>query len=212
MKSACVQGCFWAGEEKMRFSESGKKIAGVLTVLAVTQVIGWGTVGLLAVIGAQVAIDLHMDISAVFAGSSILYVVMGLWAPILAKAFTRFGARRVMIAGTVIAAPGFVLLSLSHGPVLYCTAWVILGTAGSATLTTAAYILLNEIAGRNARSAIGALMLVTGLSSSIFLAGHLVSFGRGRLARNLSYLCRDDAPCLPSALRVRIAATNQTDR
>jgi MFS family permease len=152
----------------MRFSESGKKIAGVLTVLAVTQVIGWGTVGLLAVIGAQVAIDLHMDISAVFAGSSILYVVMGLWAPILAKAFTRFRARRVMIAGTVIAAPGFVLLSLSHGPVLYCTAWVILGTAGSATLTTAAYILLNEIAGRNARSAIGALMLVTGLSSSIF--------------------------------------------
>ncbi|MEH2527895.1 MULTISPECIES: MFS transporter [unclassified Bradyrhizobium] len=152
----------------MRFPDSGKHIIGVLLTLAIAQVIGWGTVGLLAVIGARVAADLHMDIAAVFAGSSIFYVVMGLWAPILAKAFTRFGARRVMIAGTVIGAPGFVLLSLAHGPVLYCTAWVILGTAGSATLTTAAYILLNEIAGRNARSAIGALMLVTGLSSSIF--------------------------------------------
>jgi len=73
-----------------------------------------------------------------------------------------------MIAGTLIGAPGFVLLSLSHGPALYFAAWLILGTAGSATLTTAAYIMLNEIAGRNARSAIGALMLVTGLSSSIF--------------------------------------------
>jgi hypothetical protein len=51
---------------------------------------------------------------------------------------------------------------------LYFTAWVILGTAGSATLTTAAYIMLNEVAGRNAKSAIGALMLVTGLSSSVF--------------------------------------------
>jgi MFS family permease len=83
------------------------------------QVIGWGTVGLLAVVGGQVAADLGMDISAVFAGNSIFYVAMGLWAPILAKAFTRFGARRVMIAGTIVGAPGFVLLSLSHGPMLF---------------------------------------------------------------------------------------------
>jgi predicted MFS family arabinose efflux permease len=147
---------------------AGKKIIGVLFVLAIAQVIGWGTVGLLAVVGRQIAGDLHMDISAVFAGNSIFYVVMGLWAPFLARAFTRIGARRVMIAGTVIGAPGFVLLSLAHGPVLYCTAWVILGSAGSATLATATYILLNEIVGRDARRAIGGLMLVTGLSSSIF--------------------------------------------
>lgn len=152
----------------MQFPGSGKKIIGVLFVVAITQVIGWGTVGLPAVVGRQIAVDLHMDISAVFAGSSILYVVMGLWAPILAKAFTRFGARHVMMAGSVMAAPGFVLLSLAQGPVLYVAAWLLLGTAGSATLTTAAYIMLNEIAGRNAKSAIGALMLVTGLSSSIF--------------------------------------------
>ena len=147
---------------------AGKKIIGVLFVLAIAQVIGWGTVGLLAVVGRQIAGDLHMDISAVFAGNSIFYVVMGLWAPFLAKPFTQFGARRVMIAGTVIGAPGFVLLSLAHGPVLYCTAWVILGSAGSATLATATYILLNEIAGgtQGARSA--RMMLVTGLSSSIF--------------------------------------------
>ncbi len=152
----------------MPFFQFGKKIIGVLIVLAITQVVGWGTVGLLAVIGRQVAVDLHMSISSVFAGSSVLYVVMGLWAPVLAMAFTRFGARRVMVAGTIIAAPGFVLLSVSHGPALYFAAWAILGTAGSATLTTAAYIMLNEIAGRDAKRAIGALMLVTGLSSSIF--------------------------------------------
>ena len=152
----------------MRLLQPNKKIIGVLLVAAIGQVIGWGTIGLLAVVGRQVAADLHMDITAVFAGNSIFYVVMGLWAPFLAKAFTRFGARRVMIAGTVVAVPGFVLLSLSHGPVLYCAAWVILGSAGSATLATATYILFNEIAGRGARRAIGAMMLVTGLSSSIF--------------------------------------------
>ena len=46
----------------------------------------------------------------------------------------------------LIGAPGFVLLSFAHGPIQYFAAWVLLGTAGSATLTTAAYILLNEIA------------------------------------------------------------------
>jgi len=151
----------------MRSLESGKKIIGVLVVVAIGQVIGWGTVGLLAVVGRQVAADLGMDISAVFAGNSIFYVATGLSAPVLAKAFIRFGARRVMIAGTIVAAPGFVLLSNSTGPAFFA-AWVILGTAGSATLATATYILLNEMAGRNARRAIGALMLVTGLASSVF--------------------------------------------
>ena len=146
----------------------GNKTVGVLIVLAIAQVVGWGTVGLLAVVGRQIAVDLHMDISAVFAGTSILYVAMGVWSPILGRAFTQLGARRVMMAGTMIGVPGFVVLSLAHGPVLYFAAWVMLGTAGSATLTTAAYIMLNEVAGRNARRAIGAMMLVTGLSSSVF--------------------------------------------
>lgn len=51
---------------------------------------------------------------------------------------------------------------------LYFAAWIVLGIAGSATLSTGAYIMLNEVAGRQAKNAIGALMLVTGLSSSIF--------------------------------------------
>jgi MFS family permease len=152
----------------MPFAEKGKTIVGVLFVLAITQIIGWGTIGLLAVVGRQVAADLQMDISAVFAGNSMFYVVMGLWAPFLGKAFTRLGARWVMIAGAMVGAPGFILLSLAHGPVLYFTAWGFIGSAGSATLSTAAYIMLNEVAGRDARRAIGGLMLVTGLSSSIF--------------------------------------------
>jgi predicted MFS family arabinose efflux permease len=139
-----------------------------LVVLSVTQLIGWGTISLPAIIGRQMAADLKIDISLVFAASSILFVVMGLCAPVLARAFIRFGARRVMMAGTMVAAPAFVLLSAARGPLSYAAAWALLGAACSATLTTAAYIVLNEIAGRNAARAIGALMLVTGLSSSVF--------------------------------------------
>lgn len=163
----------------MRFLKSDGGLIGVLLVLAVTQLVGWGTIGLPAIVGRDLAADLGMSLPAVFAGTSVLYVSMGLCAPWLARSFTRHGARTVMMVGTVVTAPGFVLLSLAREPMLYFAAWIVLGVAGSATLSTGAYIMLNEIAGRQAKNAIGALMLVTGLSSSIFwpttsfLSGHL---------------------------------------
>jgi MFS family permease len=144
------------------------RIFRVLVVLAITQLIGWGTVSLPAVIGRQLAADLGMDIAAVFAGTSVFYMAMGVASPWLAGPFTRHGARRVMMAGTLVSVPGFVLLAAAQGPLVYFAGWVCLGVAGSATLTTAGLIVLNEVAGRNAKSAIGALMLVTGLASSLF--------------------------------------------
>lgn len=163
----------------MRFLKSDSRLIGVLLVLAITQLVGWGTIGLPAIVGRDLAADLGMSLPAVFAGTSVLYVAMGLCAPWLAKSFARHGARPIMMIGSVVTAPGFVLLSLAREPMLYFTAWIVLGVAGSATLSTGAYIMLNEVAGRQAKSAIGALMLVTGLSNSIFwpatsfLSGHL---------------------------------------
>lgn len=152
----------------MRPPPLDRKIVLPLVVLSVTQIIGWGTVGLPAIVGRQIASDLDMDISSVFAGTSVLYVAMGVCAPFLAKAFAGFGARRLLIGGTILTALGFLLLASSAGPVWYFASWVMLGAAGAATLTTAANIMLNELAGRNTKNAIVALMLLTGLSSSIF--------------------------------------------
>ncbi|MCP3470741.1 MFS transporter [Bradyrhizobium sp. CCGUVB1N3] len=152
----------------MRRLKFDTKLIGVMAVLAVTQLVGWGTIGLPAIVGRDLAADLNMSLPAVFAGTSVLYVAMGLCAPWLAKSFTRHGARRVMMVGTVVTAPGFVFLSYAHEPIHYFAAWIVLGVAGSATLSTGAYIMLNEVAGPRAKNAIGALMLVTGLSGSIF--------------------------------------------
>ncbi|WP_061030117.1 MFS transporter [Bradyrhizobium sp. CCH5-F6] len=162
----------------MRFLKSDSGMIGVLLVLAITQLIGWATITLPAVVGRDLAADLGLSLPAVFAGSSVFYVTMGLCAPWLGKAFARHGARKVMMVGTVVTVPGYIVLSFAHEPLLYFAGWVILGMGGSAALSTGAYIMLNEIAGRQAKSAIGALMLVSGLSSSIFwpttsfLSGH----------------------------------------
>jgi hypothetical protein len=50
----------------------------VLIVLAIGQIIGWGTIALPPVVGREIAADLGIDIVEVFAGTSVLYVVMGL--------------------------------------------------------------------------------------------------------------------------------------
>ena len=147
---------------------SDRNILTALAVLAITQVIGWGTLSLPAVLGRGIAVDLGLSLSAVFAGNSVLYVAIGLCSPLLARSFARHGGRRVMMVGTLVAAAGFTMLSAARGPISYYIAWLGLGVAGSATLSTAAYVVLNEVAGPGARRAIGALMLVTGLSSSIF--------------------------------------------
>jgi predicted MFS family arabinose efflux permease len=185
---------------EMRLFGFDRKVVGVLFILSIAQVIGWGTLSLPAIVGRQVAADLRMDVSAVFAGTSVLYVMMGLCAPLMARPFRRFGARLVIVAGTMIAPLGFVLLALSDGPLAYFAAWAILGTSGSAALSTAAYVMLNEIAGRDAKAAIGALMLVTGLSSSIFWPiGSLLSDAIGWRGACLLYAALMALVCLPLA-------------
>jgi MFS family permease len=147
---------------------AGQNLLPILVALAITQLVGWGTISLPAVIGEQFARDLGLALPAVFAGTTVMLVVMGLTAPLIANSFVKHGARLVMAAGSLIAAPGFLFIAAATGPLLYYAGWVVLGIGGAATLSTATYILLNEIAGVGARRPIGALMLVTGLASSLF--------------------------------------------
>lgn len=137
-------------------------------ILAIGQIVGWGMIGLLPVVGSRLASDLLLPLPVIFAGTSTFYVVSGLCAPLLAGAFSRWGARPLLIAGSVLMSLGFVLLAHANGAAIYFLSWLVLGAAGAASLSTAAYIALNDALGARAKGAIGALMLVTGLSSSVF--------------------------------------------
>jgi predicted MFS family arabinose efflux permease len=57
---------------------------------------------------------------------------------------------------------------VAQGRITYLLPWVIIGIAGSGILTTAAQIAVSEIAGEDARQAIGILALFSGLSSTMF--------------------------------------------
>jgi predicted MFS family arabinose efflux permease len=140
----------------------------LLVVLSISQLIAWGTTSLPAVLGDRFAHDLNISLTAAFAGTTTMLVFTGLTTPFLTGFFIKYGARPVMAVGSLLSAPGFFLIAAAQGPVMYYAGWVVLGAAGAAMLSTPTYILLNEVAGAGAKRLIGALMLVTGLSSSLF--------------------------------------------
>ena len=140
----------------------------VFLILAFTQITAWGLVGILPVLASSIASDLETTLPKVFLGTAIMYATMGLVAPLVGKAFGRFGARNVMAVGAAVIGVGLAILSASHSVAAYLAAWSVIGMAGAMVLTTAAYVYLAEFAQEKARGMIGSLMLVTGLAGSVF--------------------------------------------
>lgn len=140
----------------------------VLFVLALTQIAGWGMIGVLPVIAPKVAASFGISLASVFLGTSIMFVAMGLAAPWAGRAFRRFGSREAMTAGAATIGLGLCLLALSPNAAIFLAAWAIIGLAGAFFLTTAAYAYIASYAEAQARSLIGTLMLVTGLAGSVF--------------------------------------------
>ncbi len=140
----------------------------VFIILAFTQVVGWGVVGFLPVLASSIADDLRIPLPTVFVGTTIFYASMGLAAPVIGKAFGRFGAKTVMVLGAVLIGLGLGFISLSGVPLVYLASWAVIGVGGAMFLTTAAYVYLTDFANEQARGLIGSLMLVTGLAGSVF--------------------------------------------
>lgn len=140
----------------------------VLLLIALTQITGWGAVGILPVLAGPVATEFATSLPSVFVGTSVMFAAMGLAAPWVGRAFRRFGTRRVMATGAGIMGLGLFLLALSVNLTMFWMSWALTGLAGAMFLTTSAYAYIAEYAADRARSLIGTLMLVTGLAGSIF--------------------------------------------
>lgn len=71
----------------------------VLLLIALTQITGWGAVGILPVLVSPVATEFATSLPSVFVGTSVMFAAMGLAAPWVGRVFRRFGTRRVMATG-----------------------------------------------------------------------------------------------------------------
>ena len=140
----------------------------VLLVLALTQITGWGAVGVLPVIAPSIAAEFGASLPSIFLGTSVMYAAMGLAAPWVGRAFRRFGTHHVMTAGAGTIGLGLCVVSRSPSIAVFWVAWALTGLGGAMFLTTAAYAYIAEHEAQRARGLVGTLMLVTGLAGSVF--------------------------------------------
>lgn len=138
--------------------------------LGITQIIGWGTTfSSLTIFGTTIGVDLGVSREVVFSGITMMLLVSAFLAPRVGRLADTRGAQPVMVVGSVIAGLAMAAMSMAQGAATYLAAWVLVGIAMPMMLANTALVGLVQIVGPNARRSITALMLINGLTGTIFL-------------------------------------------
>jgi MFS family permease len=141
----------------------------VVLSLGLAQLVSWGvTYYVVGVFGDLIAEELRWSRALVHGGYSLALLAMGIASPIAGRLIDRHGGRRVMAAGSVLAAAGCAGLALAHSVVVYYAAWGLLGIAMRCTLYDAAFATLARIGGPAASRSMSQITLLGGLASSAF--------------------------------------------
>jgi MFS family permease len=145
--------------------------------LGVSQLVCWGTsYYLVAVFGEVIAAELRWSRAVVHGGFSAALLVMALSSGLAGELIDRYGGRRVMASGSVLAALGCAGVALSRTVPAYYAAWLCLGLAMRFTLYDAAFAALARIGGAGAKKAMSQITLLGGLASTVFWpTGHALA-------------------------------------
>ncbi|MDS7596545.1 MFS transporter [Agrobacterium tumefaciens] len=154
----------------MSHTENPRHRTRLVVVLAIGQIVGWGACfDSLALLGNPIGRDLGLAKEFVFAGLTVMMAVSAFCGPTLGRALVRYGARPVLVAGSLLFTIGLAILALSSGIVSYAVGWLVMGFAGACGLTTAAHTAMVERIGAEGGRMISLLMIFTGLSGTVFL-------------------------------------------
>ncbi|WP_421415780.1 MFS transporter [Agrobacterium tumefaciens] len=144
--------------------------ARLIGVLAVGQVVSWGTgFDMLAILGPRIGQELAIANEVVFAGLTVMMTISALCGPLLGRTLVRRGAAPVLVVGSLLFTAGFVVLAFAGGVISYVLGWVVMGLAATCGLTTAAHTAVVERVGAESGRSLTLLMVFTGLSAAVFL-------------------------------------------
>jgi hypothetical protein len=143
-------------------------IAAIL-VLGVTQIIGYGTLYYsFSLLAPGMATSLAWPMEWVFGAFSVALLVGGLTAPWLGRLIDRFGAGRVMVLGSALAALALLGCAMAPGRTVFVLAVVVIEVAANFVQYGAAFALLVQIRPQVAQRSITYLTLIAGFASTIF--------------------------------------------
>jgi predicted MFS family arabinose efflux permease len=167
--------------------------------LGITQITAWGTsYYCLGVLANPIAKDTGWSLSLIYFGFTVSLLVMGAVSAWAGKAIDRFGAQRVMSAGTVLVSAGLLLLSLARSEAAYLAVWAFLGVGMRLCLYDAAFAALVQVVPSRGRRAISYLTLFGAFASTVFwVVGHYLNEALGWRETLAWFALINLAICLP---------------
>jgi MFS family permease len=141
----------------------------VLAVLCGTEIVSWGVLYYaFPVLAPAMVADTGWSVGTVTAAFSLGLVVAALAGIPAGRWLDRFGPRRVMTAGSLIAVPAVVGIATAPTVAWFFVAWAVAGLAMAGVLYPPAFAALTRWWGPRRITALTALTLLAGLSSTIF--------------------------------------------
>jgi MFS family permease len=142
---------------------------GLILALGVTQVAGYGALYYaFAVLAPGMTKSLGWAPEWTYGGFALGLLAGGFSAPFAGRLIDKFGTRRMMSIGCVLASLSLFALSKAEGLVSYYAAMVALEVVSTLVLYDAAFTALTQAHGANARRAISKLTLIGGFASTLF--------------------------------------------
>jgi predicted MFS family arabinose efflux permease len=137
--------------------------------LGVAQIVSWGTLFYtIAVLGAAMRVDTGVSELWLFGSFSAGLFVSGIASPLVGREIDAHGGRRVLVAGSLLAALASCALGSAQGPVTVLAGWLLAGIAMAAALYDPVFATLHQIAGPSYRRSVTALTLFGGFASTVF--------------------------------------------
>lgn len=150
-------------------SPDAKAPALAIWALGLTQIVGYGTLFYsFSVLAPAMALELALPQQWVFAALSAALFLGSLFAPIAGRWADRFGAGRLMTAGSFAAAAALAACALSPGRVSFVAALIAMELASCFVLYATAFAAIVQIGPVGAQRSITHLTLIAGFASTLF--------------------------------------------
>nr|WP_311527661.1 MFS transporter [uncultured Ralstonia sp.] len=188
------------------FSPGSPEGRRLVLLLGLAQMVSWGTLYFtFTVFLAPMHDTLGWARPFLAGGFSLGLLVWALCSFWVGRALDRWPARRVMGAGTVLAAGGLLAWSLVSNKTIFLLLWLPMGVAMATTLYDPAFVVLRQVFGDAYQRPIIGLTLIAGFSSTLCIP--LAHWGVEHIGWRHTlqvFALAQVLICLPIHLRLRV--------
>ena len=140
----------------------------VIATLGTAQTLAWASSYYLpAILAGPIAAGIGVPSTWVFGAFSGALLIAAFTGPAVGRLIDRRGGRGVLAFSNIVLACGLVALAVTHGVVMLCVAWAVLGVGMALGLYDAGFAALTALYGTAARGPITGITLLAGFASTV---------------------------------------------